>query len=199
MEDHKYLREQMTLMKRSLDKYEIVNDRLMRTVMRQRSKWISNLFIIECITLPLLILFVLDLSEDLAISIWPSVALGVFGFISILFDYKTLRISPKMINDCNLLTLRTKLIQQKSWRSIQVAIELPMSLLWGIWFLLSFFHSEKLFDDLIDSRIFNWIQVISISVFIIVSIVVVLLLLRKLQQTNDSLIDDIDTSERDPG
>lgn len=194
MDELQELREQMISMKKSLDKYNIITQQLMRNVMRQRTKWVNNLFIAEFITLPLLFLFFFGLCHVLGMSQWITVTFVIAGIIDFLLDYKTLRISPRLINGSDLITLRRKLIRQKEMRRIQFIIMLPLALIWLAWFFIEYFHNDPICHEWLSSSTLLTVEIIAISVSLILSAVVSIVIYRRAQHINDTLIDDIDTS-----
>lgn len=192
MDELKELRDQMAAMRSDLNNYAIVNDRLMQTVMRQRSKSLNWFVNAELIVTPFLILFFFGICYILHMSMWLAVTMSVACIISGIIDLKTMRVSSKLINSLSLRDLRSYLIRQKRQRTIQMIIELPLCMAWLVWFMLDYFSNEVMFADLQKSAIFQWVKIIAIAITAIIAIIVIAVIFKKSQRVNDTMIEDID-------
>lgn len=192
MDELKELRDQMAAMRSDLNNYAIVNDRLMQTVMRQRSKSLNWFVNAELIVTPFLILFFFGICYILHMSMWLAITMSVACIISGIIDLKTMRVSSKLINSLSLRDLRSYLIRQKRQRTIQMIIELPLCMAWLVWFMLDYFSNEVMFADLQESAIFQWVKIIAIAITAIIAIIVIAVIFKKSQRVNDTMIEDID-------
>lgn len=192
MDELKELRDQMAAMRSDLNNYAIVNDRLMQTVMRQRSKSLNWFVNAELIVTPFLILFFFGICYILHMSMWLAITMSVACIISGIIDLKTMRVSSKLINSRSLRDLRSYLIRQKRQRTIQMIIELPLCMAWLVWFMLDYFSNEVMFADLQKSAIFQWVKIIAIAITAIIAIIVIAVIFKKSQRVNDTMIEDID-------
>ncbi len=192
MDELKELRDQMAAMRSDLNNYAIVNDRLMQTVMRQRSKSLNWFVNAELIVTPFLILFFFGICYILHMSMWLAITMSVACIISGIIDLKTMRVSSKLINSLSLRDLRSYLIRQKRQRTIQMIIELPLCMAWLVWFMLDYFSNEVMFADLQKSAIFQWVKIIAIAITAIIAIIVIAVIFKKSQRVNDTMIEDID-------
>lgn len=192
MDELKELRDQMAAMRSDLNNYAIVNDRLMQTVMRQRSKSLNWFVNAELIVTPFLILFFFGICYILHMSMWLAITMSVACIISGIIDLKTMRVSSKLINSLSLRDLRSYLIRQKRQRTIQMIIELPLCMAWLVWFMLNYFSNEVMFADLQKSAIFQWVKIIAIAITAIIAIIVIAVIFKKSQRVNDTMIEDID-------
>ena len=190
MDELKELRDQMAAMRSDLNNYAIVNDRLMQTVMRQRSKSLNWFVNAELIVTPFLIFF--GICYILHMSMWLAITMSVACIISGIIDLKTMRVSSKLINSLSLRDLRSYLIRQKRQRTIQMIIELPLCMAWLVWFMLDYFSNEVMFADLQKSAIFQWVKIIAIAITAIIAIIVIAVIFKKSQRVNDTMIEDID-------
>lgn len=197
MDELKELRNQMSAMKDSLERYEIINERLMHTVMEGRSKGLNWFVSVEMITVPFLCLFFFGVCAALHLTMWLAITISVACVVSTIWDMKTMRVPRKLINKLSHSDLRRFLIRQKRMRAIQLAVELPLSIAWVIWFMLAYLGNEVMFGDLVDSKAYMWAKIIFIAVMVLLVIVVVMVIFRKSQRINDSMISDIDSSEED--
>lgn len=197
MDELKELRDQMAAMRSDLNNYAIVNDRLMQTVMRQRSKSLNWFVNAELIVTPFLILFFFGICYILHMSMWLAITMSVACIISGIIDLKTMRVSSKLINSLSLRDLRSYLIRQKRQRTIQMIIELPLCMAWLVWFMLDYFSNEVMFADLQKSAIFQWVKIIAIAITAIIAIIVIAVIFKKSQRVNDTMIEDIDLQTGD--
>lgn len=199
MDEIKALRDQMVKMKSSLDNYAIINTRLMHTVIKERSKGLNRLVTGEIILIPFLCLFFFGLClfffglcYVLDMSMWIAITMAVGCIVSAIFDFKTVRVPSKLIGQLSLRDFKAYLLRQKRQRAIQMAIELPLSVIWLAWFLLEYIGNEKLFGDIIVD---NTTKFIAVGVVIIIAIVVVAVIYLSIQDTNNRMIWEIEAME----
>ena len=198
MDELNELRNQMAAMKQSLENYSIVNQRLMRTVMKQRSGWMNNYVIAEIIGTPLLALLMIGLCRLMHISMWIAYTITIAMILSTYVDWKsTMRILPADINSLSLLDLKKKLQKQKYYRKIQLLVELPLSLAWAAWFLIEYLHLQDAFKNLSEGNALAWGSVIFMVFMLALSAIVAIILYKKAQQTNDRIIDDIEHTDKE--
>lgn len=195
MDELDILRDQMAAMKSDLDKNAIVNDRLIQTVMKERSKGLNRLVNAEIIFIPFLILFYIGICHVMKLSIWIAVTMAIGCIISMIIDIKTMKVSTRLINSLSLRDLRTYLIRQKRQRTIQLIVELPLGMAWLVWFLLSLLGNSMALRDMNDPTTVGWIKFAVIIATAIIALVVIILVYRNSQRINDSMIKEIDSLE----
>lgn len=195
MDELDILRDQMAAMKSDLDKNAIVNDRLIQTVMKERSKGLNRLVNAEIIFIPFLILFYIGICHVMKLSIWIAVTMAIGCIISMIIDLKTMKVSTRLINSLSLRDLRTYLIRQKRQRTIQLIVELPLAMAWLVWFLLSLLGNSMALRDMNDPTTVGWIKFAVIIATAIIALVVIILVYRNSQRINDSMIKEIDSLE----
>lgn len=195
MDELDMLHDQMAAMKSDLDKNAIVNDRLMQTVMKERSKGLNRLVNAEIIFIPFLILFYIGICHVMKLSIWIAVTMAIGCIISMIIDIKTMKVSTRLINSLSLRDLRTYLIRQKRQRTIQLIVELPLGMAWLVWFLLSLLGNSMALRDMNDPTTVGWIKFAVIIATAIIALVVIILVYRNSQRINDSMIKEIDSLE----
>ncbi len=178
----------MAALKRSLDKEQIVNDQLLRTVMRQRASWLNKFVIAEFCLLPFIYLLFAGICVFFHVSQWFAVSFLILAFFDVLADLRTFRISPKLFSTATMLEVRRMLVKQKKERFWHVCIALPLAIIWLILLLNAISHAS--FPTAADHAI-NFGGVIGGIVGGIIGGVVVLIIYRKAQKTNDTLIDEI--------
>lgn len=189
------LRQQMAAMKRSLDKYAIVNENLICTVLKKRSQGLNWFVNTEIIVLPVLCLFFFGLCSALHLSIWLAITMSVACVLSTIVDTKTMRVPKKLISEMNLSQLRTFLVRQKRYRTWQLIVELPLSAAWIVWFMLEYLSNDVMFETLKDSETFAWIKLIIIAVMLLLVTVIIMVLFKKSQGVNDAMLRDIEAIE----
>lgn len=192
------LRDQMAAMKSDLDKNAIINDRLMQTVMKERSKGLNRLVNAEIISIPFLILLFFGICHVMHLSIWILVTMAIGLIVSTVVDIKTVKVSTRLINSLSLRDLRTYLIRQKRQRTIQLIVELPLGMAWLVWLLLSLFDNSMVLTDLRDMNnqaTVVWIKFAIIMVTSIIAIFTMIMVYREAQNVNDSMIEEIESNE----
>ncbi len=178
----------MAALKRSLDKEQILIDKLLSTVMRQKASWLNNFVMVEFCLLPFLYLLFVGICAFFHISQWYAVSLLILAGLDVLADLRTFRISPKVFSTCTMLEVRRMLVKQKKERFWHVCIAMPLAILWLI--LLLNAVSQASFPMATDHAI-NFGGVIGGIVGGIIGGVVVLVIYRKAQKTNDTIIQEI--------
>lgn len=195
MDEIKELREQMNAMRQSLDSYAIINDRLMKSVMKERSKDLNRLVIGEIIALPFIALFYFGICLALDMTIWLAIAATAGSILSTLVDVRTVKVPGRMVNGSSLRGLKEYLLKQKRMRAVQTAVELPLSIAWLVWFLLAFMSNDMMFGDLAGSETFAWVKYGTVGIAILLTLVSVCLIYRKIQNINNSIINEIDAMD----
>lgn len=179
----------MAELKRNLDKEQIINARLLRTVMRQKASWLNRFVIAEFIMLPVLYLIFAGICAFFHVSQWYAVVLLLLSLIDVLVDMRTFRISPKVFSTCTMLEVRRLLVKQKKERFIHMCIALPLAIVWLILMLSAIANAS---DPLATDHAFNFAGVIGGTIGGLIGAVIVFLIYRKAQRTNDFIINDID-------
>lgn len=177
----------MAELKRNLDKEQIVNDRLLRTVMRQRASWLNKFVIVEFWLIPVIYLIFAGICAFFHISQWFALTFLIMAVLDALGDLRTFRISPKVFSTCTMLEVRRLLIKQKKERLIHVCIVLPIAIVWIILFLEAVATAS---DPLATDHALNFAGVIGGLIGGVIGAVVVIIIYRKAQRTNDILIDE---------
>lgn len=191
MDELKEMQEQLNILKLSLKEYEIANEHLLKKIVNQKVNSINRIFIAECISLPIVLLLILAFAVAMKMNLWIMGLVLVISIISLFFDYKNIRISPKAIYSESLVEFKKRLLQQKRRRLIQNVIEAPLALAWLIWFFMEAFHPFSLNRDLVIA------YMISLAVLVIATILIVIYLLKSIDSKTASIIEDIDESCKD--
>ncbi len=177
----------MAALKRNLDKEQIVNQKLMRTIMRQRASWLNKFVTVEFIMLPFLYLLIIGICSFFHISQWYSFSFLVLAILDVLADLRTFRISPKLFSTSTMLEVRRMLIRQKKERFIHVCLALPLAIIWIILLLNAIAHAS---DPLATDHALDFAGVAGGIIGGIIGAVAVLIIYRKAQKTNDVIIEN---------
>lgn len=188
MDELNILKEEMATLKRSLDKEKIVNDKLMRTVMKQKSSWLNTFVKVEFILLPILYLMFAGICAFFHVSQWYAVILLVLSLMDVLVDMRTFRISPKVFSTHSMLEVRRLLVKQKKERFIHLCISFPLAIVWLILMLNAIANAS---DPHATDHAINFAGVIGGLMGGVAGGIVVLVIYRKAQKTNDFIIDEI--------
>ena len=187
------LRNQVRELKTLLAASRITNDRVLRKAMDEKSGWLGRFVKMEIALLPIIIFVLMAFSVIIGASIWPIIVMVIISGISTWLDWHTLRIASANILDMPMLALKTSLERQKKYRKIQTLVEIPIAVLWQVWY----FYSIKIaltpgteFDRIITYSIFGGGIIGGIIAAIFISIIY-----RKAQKTNSELIESIDSAE----
>lgn len=188
MEELDILKKEMVELKRKLDKEAIVNDRLLRTVMRQKASWLNKFVASEFIMLPVLYLMFVGICAFFHVSQWYAFTLLILSLIDVVVDMRTFRISPKVFSISTMLEVRRLLIRQKKERFIHMCIALPLAIVWLILMLSAIANAT---DPSATDHALNFAGVIGGVIGGIIGGTVVIIIYRKAQKTNDFIIDEI--------
>lgn len=196
MEELEIMRRQLAEMKECLDTQKIVNDSLLRKVMKSDASWLNKYVIAQFILLPVVYLIFAGVSASLGISQWYAFIYLVLAMIDSTLDWRTVRIPPSLFSTRSLVDLRRRLIRQKRERFIQMCVMLPLAIVWVVAFFMAMYSatvSGKLDEDMqfvayggLAGGIFGGV----------VGFIVVVIIYRKMQGTNDSLLEDLNEFER---
>lgn len=182
------MRQQLAILNKKLEGQEIVNDRLMREAMKNKMSWIKKFIWTEIIIVPISILIFLLIAVCFHLSFGPVVVVGILCVIDVVLDYKINKIGDEEFLQGNLTETATKLIRMKKLRVIQIAVEIPVLIIWAIWFSIDFFYhipSEGSMHGVMVAGIIGG------GIGGIIGAVVVYIILRKMQHTNDEVISQI--------
>lgn len=188
MEQLDILKQEMAELKRNLDKEQIVNAQLMRTVMRQRASWLNRFVTWEFILIPITYLILVGICAFFHLSQWYAITFLLMALLDALGDLRTFRISPKVFSTCTMLEVRKQLIKQKKERLIHVCIALPLAILWMILLLNAVANAS---DPLATDHTLNFAGVVGGIIGAVIGGIVVIIIYRKAQRTNDTLLSDI--------
>lgn len=195
MDELEIMRRQLDEMKLQLDSQHIINQNLMRRVMRGKASWLNIFVTGEIIMLPFIYIIFAGVSALYGISQWIAFSFLVLAAADTAVDWRTVRIPQHMFSSASLLDFRKFLLKQKRIRNIQTCISAPLTVLW----LIVFFSAIVAKTDVtVCGNIIEASKAGGIAGGVIggiAGIIFVIIILRKIQRTNDALLRDIQDLE----
>lgn len=191
MDELEIMRQQLAAMKHSLDSQQIVNRQLMRKVMRSKASWLNRFVNVEIILIPVVYILIAAICAAYDISQWFSGTFLIFGAIDTALDWRTVRIPPRMFSDSSIIDLGKFLMRQKKERMIQTCVMYPLTLIWLIAFVSAMLVSTDMSfagDYLAAARQGG---IIGGIIGGLIGLVVIVIIFRKMQHTNDTLLSDL--------
>lgn len=154
-----------------------------------RSSWINRFVKSEVfIVLPVSILLFLWLKSAIGLS-WAFVVvtLGLI-FADIVWDIIINRLKPADYVSLSLIDLKERLIRQREMRRRQMLIELPLVVVWAVWFVYDVAtNGVGMFED-----VPLWIPLIITVVWFIVAMVIVFKIYHKMQGIDADALAEIE-------
>lgn len=191
MEELYIMREQLENMKRKLDCQQIVNDALMRKVMKAKSSWLNNLVTTEFIILPILYFVFVGICWFKGISQWFSFTFLIFAGIDNAIDLLTIRIPSYIFNTYSIIEVRSFLIKQKKRRLIQTCISTPVVIIWLLLFFYSLWIKESMEIPAEDLAAIRLAVIIIVALSLVIALLVIIFIYKRIERTNNTLIQDL--------
>lgn len=191
MEELEIMRLQLNELRNHLNSQQIINNDLLKKLIRRNASWLNNLLVIEIVTIPLCYLLFAIVSATVNISQWYALTFLLLAIPDVIIDFRTIRIPFRLLNQATPIQLTKYLIRQKKERFIQTVVALPLGIVWVVAFSIALFTSSEIplsGSDLYAAKIGGITAGIIGS---IIATIVVIILYRKLQNTNDNLIKDL--------
>lgn len=182
------MRQQLAILNKKLDSQEIVNDRLMRQAMKNKMSWIRKYVWAEIIGIPLIILLFFVIAVWFKMSFGPLILMSVMLVIDVALDYKINKAGDRNLFQGNLTETAVKLMRMKRLRMTQLVAEMPILIIWAVWFFLDIFHHIPA-DGMMNGAMTAGL--IGGAVGLVLGIVAAFAIVRKMQRTNDEVISQI--------
>ncbi|MDE6715314.1 MAG: hypothetical protein K2J74_02405 [Muribaculaceae bacterium] len=197
MDQLEIMREQLAAMKQQLDTQQIINQDLLRKIMRGKASWLNRFVNIEIISIPFVYLLFVLISAGYGISQWYAASFLILASIDSAFDWRFVRISPRMFSTVSILELKKFLLKQKRGRFIQTSISAPLAAIWVVAFFAAIASTTNISvsSDFVDAAKTGGL--IGGLIGAIVGLIAVIALYRKMQSTNDDLLRDIRDMENE--
>ena len=185
------LREQMNSFKNRLDKQQIINERLVRNSMGSKMSWIKNFVWIEIIIVPIILFIMAGFHASAGLSWWLFGFLAVGLIIDATGDFIINRIPKSQLLSDDLVATSQRLMKMKKQRTKWFIAGMIFMIIWLVWFILEIVLRLDCKDQLPNYNIVVAIMVISIVVGALIGGFVAWLIFRKMQKTNNQIIEQI--------
>ena len=132
------MREQLSVLKSKLDKEMIINDRMMRKIMRQKVKSIRR----YAWTIGIVILLAIPYCTWctgylLQLSIWFTLFTDIFMTIALVYTYFMHKgITANELMEGDLIEVRSKMLRMKRMQANWLKFSIPFLILWLTWFVI---------------------------------------------------------------
>lgn|SRR5574344_392151 len=131
------MREQLSVLKGKLDKEAIVNDRLMRKIMKQKVKSIKQhgraIIILTCVFIP----YCTWVFTNMHMSVWFTAVTDIFMLTALIYDYFAYKnIQSNELMEGDLIDVKRKMIRFKRKQADWLKIGIPFIILWLAWFAI---------------------------------------------------------------
>lgn len=189
------MRLQMQVLRKKLDKQEIINDKMMRLSVKSKMSWIRKFVYFEFLLLPFtaLVWYGIKVFFDLS---WANYAIMlVMCVIDAVWDYRinVASLDLERVENYSLTDTLQKLSTMKQMRTNSFFIMMPLLILWLMWTGMEMWQRIGAISDnddiLIVALAYGGFAGCVIGVFI--GIFVSIHIYRKMQHTNDRLIEQI--------
>lgn len=185
------LREQMNSFKNRLDKQQIINERLVRNSMGSKMSWIKNFVWIEIIIVPIILFIMAGFHASAGLSWWLFGFLAAGLIIDATGDFIINRIPKSQLLSDDLVATSQRLMKMKKQRTKWFIAGMIFMIIWLVWFILEIVLRLDCKDQLHNYNIVVAIMVISIVVGALIGGFVAWLIFRKMQKTNNQIIEQI--------
>lgn len=192
MTELEQMREQMAAFKSRLDKQQIINEQLVRTSMGSKLSWIKKFVWGEIIAVPILLIIMALFHAGNGLSWW------LYGFLALGLiadatgDYIINRIPKSQLLSGDLVETSKRLIQMKKQRTSWFVAGVIFLVIWLVWFCIEVAMRLDCGCTLPHHGTVVAIMIGAIVVGALIGGVIAWLILRKMQRTNNQLIEQIE-------
>lgn len=188
MDHMEELKQQFAILTDKLESQEINNERLFRTVMKTKMKSINKYYYwLFFLGLPIIILCFQTFYSKGQVSLLFYVSTVLLAVLDTICGMVINKMGNNQWQEADLLTARQTLVQMKQRRKKGEIISIPLVIIWLSFFVLEVFRSSA--------------NAFMLSTFAVIGgllgLGVGLLAYRKMQRTNDELIQEIDQLKKD--
>lgn len=186
------MREQMAAFKSRLDKQQIINEQLVRTSMGSKLSWIKKFVWGEIIVVPILLIIMALFHAGNGLSWW------LYGFLTIGLiadatgDYIINRIPKSQLLSGDLVETSKRLVEMKKQRTSWFVAGVIFLVIWLVWFCIEVAMRLDCGCTLPHHGTVVAIMIGAIVVGALIGGVIAWLILRKMQKTNNQLIEQIE-------
>ena len=191
MNELEQMREQMEAFKSRLDKQQIVNEQLVRNSMGSKMSWIKNFVWAEIIMVPILLIIMAGFHASEGLSWWLFAFLAAGLIADATGDFIINRIPKSQLLSGDLVATSQRLAQMKKQRTTWFIAGMIFVTIWLVWFIIEVVLKLDNGCKLPDHNTVVAIMVAGIAVGALIGGVVAWLIFRKMQKTNNQLIEQI--------
>lgn len=134
------MRSQMAILQNKLNKETIINERLLRESMKHRYSTIDNYLKLQLCLLPLIFIGFPLLTLYFGLSWYPAIFLFIISIYAVIFDRRINRLKEDAFASENLIATALRLQRAKKLSFYEMWINMPLVLIWFIWFMIDFIH-----------------------------------------------------------
>lgn len=192
MEELEVMRMQLEAVKRQLETQEIVNNMLLKKIMRRKASWLNQFVTFEIIILPIVSLMIALICDINGLSQWYTVCFTVLAVADTAFDWRTVRIPPEKFGN-SIIELKRFLIRQQKARFIQVCISLPAVFIWLAMFYMAICSKLGVYGETMDN--FIAAEIAGGVLGGVIAVIVIFILYWKMNRTTKTLLRDISELE----
>ncbi len=192
MTELEQMREQMAAFKSRLDKQQIINEQLVRTSMGGKLSWIKKFVWGEIIVVPILLIIMALFHASNGLSWW------LYGFLALGLiadatgDYIINRIPKSQLLSGDLVETSKRLAEMKKQRTSWFVAGVIFLVIWLVWFCIEVAMRLDCGCTLPHHGTVVAIMIGAIVVGALIGGVIAWLILRKMQRTNNQLIEQIE-------
>lgn len=190
------MRSQLETLKHKLDSQQIVNDRLMRTAMQSRMGWIGRYVRVEeYLFLPVVAVVFLGVKVVFGVSWWFFAFTMVMCVADIVAEHKVNILAGSLWKNGSMVEVRRRLVRMKELRRRQLMISFPVVAVWLVVLVFELMSAGAFgpgVPPVSEWRPAAFAGVVGGVVGAVAGLVVAVVLVRKMQRTNDELIRQID-------
>lgn len=188
MDHMEELKQQLAILTDKLESQEINNERLFRTVMKTKMKSINKYYYwLFFLGLPIIILCFQTFYSKGQVSLLFYVSTVLLAVLDTICGMVINKMGNNQWQEADLLTARQTLVQMKQRRKKGEIISIPLVIIWLSFFVLEVFRSSANAFMLSTFAVIGGLLGLGIG----------LLAYRKMQRTNDELIQEIDQLKKD--
>ena len=191
MNELEQMREQMNVFKSRLDEQQIINEQLVRNSMGGKMSWIKNFVWVEIIIVPILLLLFVPFHAKLGLSWWLFAFLAVGLIADVIGDFIINRIPKSQLLSGDLVETSQRLAKMKKQRAKWFIIGLIFVLIWFVWFCAELMMCSKYSACEPRQETFSYFVIGGAIIGGLIGFVIAWLIFRKMQKTNNQLIDQI--------
>ena len=177
------LREQMAIFKNRLDKQQIINEQLVRNTMRGKLSWINNVIWFEIIIVPIMLIIMASFHASEGLSWWLFAFLAIGLIADVVGDVIINRIPKSELLSNDLVATSQRLIKMKKQRTSWFIAGMIFMSIWLVWFIIEIVMKLDYGCTLPHHN--------SIAVGALIGGFIAWLIFRKMQKTNNQIIEQI--------